>query len=77
MAQRSKFIGAPSRNEFWEPQEEEDRVPPQENIIDINLIFNGTRVKLASLLVLSRQVGVDIFCVLMYNDINIVIVQVD
>ena len=21
MAQRSKFIGAPSRNEFWEPQE--------------------------------------------------------
>ena len=27
MAQWSKFIGAPSRNEFWEPQEESNACP--------------------------------------------------
>ena len=32
----------------------------KKNIIEINLIFNGTRVKLAFLLVLSRQGSVDV-----------------
>jgi len=44
MAQRSKFIGAPSRNEFWEPQEEQpkaDSVGSSQNALRSKEYFKG------------------------------------
>ena len=39
MAQRSKFIGAPSRNEFWEPQEGR-----QQRVVDENRLCERSKV---------------------------------
>ena len=53
MAQRSKFIGAPSRNEFWEPQEGR-----QQRVADEKRLCESSEVAVKwQKAVLNRDVG--------------------